>query len=234
MARSKQSYAYVEGWLAIGTNILLFGIKYWAGIVSGSIAIIADAWHTLSDSLTSIVLLIGTRISNKPADREHPFGHGRAEWISSLIIGVLLAVIAFNFIIESIERLINHEEVVFGTLAIVVTIISIVVKEGLAQYAFWTYKKSGSKSVRADAWHHRSDAISSVIILAGIFLGRYFWWIDSFLGLAVAGMLIYATVDILRDTTHIILGEKPTEYIIDKIKNICNQEVAVDVCGNFM
>ncbi|MCF8302277.1 MAG: cation diffusion facilitator family transporter [Bacteroidales bacterium] len=227
--RSKQSYAYREGWLAIATNIILFGLKYWAGIVTGSIAIIADAWHTLSDSLTSLVLLIGTRISNKPADHEHPFGHGRAEWISSLIIGVLLAVIAFNFIVESVDRLISHEEVVYGKLAIIVTVISILGKEGMAQYAFWAYKKSGSKSVRADAWHHRTDAISSLIILVGIFLGRYFWWIDGALGLAVAGMLIYATYDILRDTTHIILGEKPDDPMISQIKQVCSDEVSIDV-----
>src|SRR6056297_2440497 len=86
-----------EGWLSITANVALFILKYWAGLVSGSVAIIADAWHTLTDSVSSIIVLVGMKISKKPADREHPFGHGRAELIASLFIGVLLAVIAYNF-----------------------------------------------------------------------------------------------------------------------------------------
>ena len=119
-----QKLGYIEGWLSIIVNIFLFGLKYWAGVATGSIAIIADAWHTLTDSISSIIVLIGVKVSSKPADEKHPCGHGRAELIASLIIGVLLAIIAFSFIQQSIEKLENREAVVFGTFAIVVTVIS--------------------------------------------------------------------------------------------------------------
>ncbi len=219
--------AYIEGWLSIVVNTLLFGLKYWAGIVSGSIAIVADAWHTLSDSVTSIIVLIGAKASSKPADKDHPFGHGRAEIIGSIIIGVLLAVVAFDFVIESIQSLRNRDVTVFGTLAIVVTIVSILMKEGMAQYAFWAAKKTSSKSLKADGWHHRSDAFSSVVILAGIFLQPYFWWIDGVMGIIIAGLLFYGTYEILKDAISTLLGKDADPELIQKIK-----DMAIDCCHN--
>ena len=224
-----QKLAEREGWVSIFGNIVLFILKMWAGLVSGSIAIIADAWHTLSDSLTSIVVLVGIRISSRPADKEHPFGHGRAELIAAMIIGVMLSVVAFNFVIEGVVRLQNRQEVNYGTIAIVVTIISIVAKEGMAQYAFWITRKTGARSVRADAWHHRSDAISSVVILAGIFLGRHLWWIDGVLGLVVAALIFYAAYDILRDAVQIMMGEVPDKELIDYIEEACKKESVLNM-----
>lgn len=221
MNLKSQKLGYIEGWLSIIVNIFLFGLKYWAGVATGSIAIIADAWHTLTDSISSIIVLIGVKVSSKPADEKHPFGHGRAELIASLIIGVLLAIIAFSFIQQSIEKLKNREAVVFGTFAIVVTVISIVSKEALAQFAIWAGKKTGSTVLKADAWHHRSDAISSVIILVGIFLGKYFWWIDGVLGIIVALLIFYATYEIFRDSVNPLLGKTPDEKLIKEVNKIC-------------
>jgi cation diffusion facilitator family transporter len=151
--------------VSIIINSILFILKYWAGIVSGSIALTADAWHTLSDSLSSIVVVVGVKLSSKKPDKDHPFGHGRWEQISALLIAFILGLIAYDFVQSSILQLINRESTTFGTLAIVVTIISIVVKEALAQYAFYIAKKTDNVSVKADAWHHRSDALSSVVVL---------------------------------------------------------------------
>jgi len=97
--------AYLEGIVSIFLNIILFALKYWVGVITGSIAIIADAWHTLSDSLTSLVVIIGAKVSSKPADKEHPFGHGRAESIASIIIGVLLFGVGLNFLFDAIQKL---------------------------------------------------------------------------------------------------------------------------------
>ena len=88
---------YIEGGISLLVNTLLFGLKYWVGLQTGSVAILADAWHTLSDSLTSLVVILGFKISSTPPDRKHPFGHGRAEVISSIIIGTLLAIVGFEF-----------------------------------------------------------------------------------------------------------------------------------------
>ena len=217
--------SYLEGWLSIVVNVILFILKYWAGTVTGSIAIIADAWHTLSDSVSSIIVLIGIKVSAKPADKEHPFGHGRAELIASIIIGVLLSIIAYNFVKESISKLNNHGSANFGSLAIIVTVISILCKEALAQFAFWAAKKTDSNILKADGWHHRSDAISSIIILAGIFLGKYFWWIDGVLGIVVALLIFLATFEIFKDSINHLLGKKPDKKLLTSITLIC-QEIA--------
>jgi cation diffusion facilitator family transporter len=204
-------------------NVILFGFKLWAGILSNSVALIADAWHTLSDSISSIAVFIGLRFSSRPADENHPYGHGRAEIIAAIIVGVLLAVIGFNFLIESILKLRHHEPVNYGTIAIVITAISIVVKEAMAQYSIIIGKKTKSGSLQADGWHHRSDAISSVVILVGIFLGRSWWWIDGVLGIIVSLMLFYATYVILRDAISQLLGEKIEETMKAEIIELAAQ-----------
>lgn len=218
-----------EGWLALIVNLALFILKYWAGIISGSVALIADAWHTLSDSLTSIILLLGIKISSKPADHDHPFGHGRAEWIAALVIGTLLAVVGLNFLYDSISKLRGHQGAQYGIIAIVITIVSVVVKELLAQYAFWIYRKTGAKSVKADGWHHRSDSISSVLILVGILIGSQYWWMDGILGILVSGALFYAAYDIIKESTHSILGEKPSKQLEEVIKSIPMKIIGRDV-----
>ncbi len=227
--KGNKNYSLIEGWLSIIVNTLLFGLKYWAGVVTGSVALIADAWHTLSDSISSVIVIVSAKISNKPADKEHPFGHGRADLVSSVIIGFFLTFIGFEFIFKSFERLKGGEAVIFGTLAVVVTIVSIVFKELLAQYAFWAAKRSDSQILKADGWHHRTDALSSVIVLVGIALGKLFWWIDGVLGLIIAVMIFYAAYEILRDSVNRLLGEVPDEELIRDIKKLIT-DLKLNVC----
>lgn len=218
MKNLKQKYVIWEGWVSIVINTSLFFLKYWAGVVSGSIALIADAWHTLTDSISSVIVLIGGKISTKPADDDHPFGHGRAEHIAAIIIGVLLAIVAFDFMLSAYEKLASKQSGNFGTIAIVVTIVSIVVKELLAQYAFWAYRKTGSSILKADGWHHRTDSLSSVIILIGIFVGKYFWWVDAALAFIVALMIAYASYEIMSKEIKSLLGEDVDPSEMEAIK----------------
>ncbi len=214
---TRDKYIQREGWISIIANILLFGLKYWAGLVTGSIALIADAWHTLTDSVSSVIVLIGGKISRKPADDDHPFGHGRAEHIAAAIIGVLLAIVAFDFILNAIEKFSSRKQTTFGTIAWVVTIISIVVKELLAQYALWGFKKTNSSILKADGWHHRTDALSSVVILVGIAIGKFFWFTDAVLGFIVAIMIAYASYEILSKEIKSLLGESPSDELLLEI-----------------
>ncbi|MCL2101016.1 MAG: cation diffusion facilitator family transporter [Fibromonadales bacterium] len=208
---------YLEGAVSIVVNTVLFAAKIYTGIVTGSIALIADAWHTLSDSLSSVVVVIAAKLSGKKSDPEHPFGHGRWEQIAALFIAFFLAVIAYDFAKDSIERFNAKQETNFGMLAIIVTIISIVAKEALAQYAFYLGKKTGNSSVSADGWHHRSDALSSVIVLAGILFASKFWWIDSALGIIISLMLFYAAYKIAKETVDKLLGQPPSKDFKEKI-----------------
>ena len=208
-----------EGVVSIIVNTILFAAKFWAGIMTGSLALIADAWHTLSDSISSVFVIIGAKLSQKKADSDHPFGHGRWDQITTLFIAVFLGIIAYDFAKASIEQFSQRTHVEFGIFAIVVTSLSILVKELLAQYAFYLARKTGNESVRADGWHHRTDALSSVIVLIGILFAKQFWWIDSVLGFIVALMIFYATVKILKGAINKMLGEKPSQEFIDCLTN---------------
>jgi len=218
-----------EGWLSIFVNTLLFGLKYWVGITTGSIAIIADAWHTLSDSFTSLVVLWGAKTSGRPPDKKHPFGHGRIEVIASVIIGAILATVGLNFLIESIRRLANQEPAAFKSLAIVVFAVSVVLKEALARFSITSGRKTDSRSLIADGWHHRSDAIASALILVGILVGRHFWWIDGVLGIAVSLVIFWATFDILRISISTLIGEQPDAGLVDRLRGLVNEIVDFDV-----
>lgn len=211
---------YIEGILSIIINTFLFGLKIYAGIQSKSISMIADAWHTISDTLTSLVVILGFWISSQPKDDEHPFGHGRAEVIAAIIIGTLLAVVGFNFLIDSIKNLKNRVSANFSTFSIIVFGISVILKEGLASFSIWAGKKIESKSLIADGWHHRSDALASLIIVIAAFVGKYIWWIDGFLGIIVSILILYTAYDIAKGASNSLLGEKPDEDLTKKINDI--------------
>lgn len=225
MKINKTKIGYWEAGISILLNCILFAFKLWAGIISHSVAIIADAWHTLSDSFSSLILMMGFKISAKPADERHPFGHGRAEIIFSVIIGTILVVIGFNFLVESIERLQKNEAAVYGLWALAATIVSILSKEFMAQLAFYWSRKTDSDLLKADGWHHRSDALSSLLILAGIFIGRYFWWIDGVLGIMMALFLFYAAFEILKKSISNLIGEKPSTEIKKAIHKLIEKEL---------
>ncbi len=229
MARQNDRAAYRQGVISIVVNTLLFAGKYYAGVVSGSVALITDAWHTISDSGSSLVLIIGTRLSSKPADKEHPYGHGRIELITALIIGILLSLVGFTFLSSAIGKLLHHEAAHFGAIAISVTIASVVLNEGLAQYAFYLARQTGNTSIKADGWHHRSDALSSLIILAGILAGSRWWWIDGALGIIMAGFIFYAGYDILREVINPLIGRAPDQQMVDQVKEICRAETGMNI-----
>ena len=209
-------------------NIVLFGVKLWAGFVSASAALIADAWHTLSDSISSLIIIIAAKVSGKKPDKEHPFGHGRAELIAALIVGILLVLISVDFLIEGVHRLSDHTQANYGVIAIVVTCVSIVVKELMAQYAFYAYRKCNCLSLKADGWHHRSDAISSVIILVGIIVGKYAWWADGVLTLIVSVMIAWTAYHIIRDGVKPLLGEAPDKELLEYLSLRCNEVLKME------
>ena len=212
---------YAEGVVSIVVNTLLFAFKLWAGIITGSLALIADAWHTLSDSISSVVLVIASKLMSKKADKEHPFGHGRWEQISALFIAFILGLIGYEFLRRAIDQFItirSGEKLVhYSTIAIIIMGASILVKEALAQYAFYIARKTGNESVKADGWHHRSDSLASLLVVLGMLFAKNFWWIDSAMAAVVALFLFYATFNIIKESATKLLGEEPSKELIDKI-----------------
>jgi cation diffusion facilitator family transporter len=221
MNRKKSQKAQVlEGILSIFVNAALFAAKFWAGVVTGSVALMADAWHTMSDSLTSVFVVIAARLAARKPDKEHPFGHGRWEPVATLFIAFMLAVIGFEFLTNSITRFRNREAVAYGTLALVITAASILAKEASAQYAFYLGRRFANPVITADGWHHRTDSLSSVVVLAGITVTRFIdglWWMDSVLGMFCALAIFYAAYKIMMEAITRILGEEVKQSFINEL-----------------
>lgn len=215
------------GHVAVWGNVALAAFKFAVGIFTGSIAVVADAWHTLSDSLSSVVMLVGLKISEKPADKEHPFGHGRAELIASVVIGMMLAAVGFEFARGGIEKILSRETADFGWLGYSAMLVTVVAKEAMAQYSFRAARKTGLTSLRADGFHHRSDALSSLVILAGMIAfavsGGRLWWMDGALGALVGLMLLRVAWTVLRDAGDKLLGEGVPADTEEKIREIARR-----------
>ena len=221
----KQRIGYLEGILSVILNTVLFVLKIWVGSATGSVAVVADAWHTLSDTLTSLVVIFGFWASSRPSDKEHPFGHGRAELIAGIIIGILLGIVGVNFLQDSYHQLKSRETADFTLAVILVFSASVVLKEIIARFSIHFGKKHNSSSLIADGWHHRSDAIASALVLMGAFLGKYFWWIDGVLGLGVSLLILRVAFGIIKDAAFSILGEPASKAFLSKIHSLAENFV---------
>ena len=218
-------------------NIVLFAFKLVAGIVGRSGAMIADAIHSASDFATDIVVLAFVRVSSKPRDDDHKWGHGKYETLASLIIGVALFGVGVDILIDSavkIKSVVGGEVLPRpGVIAIVAAAISIVAKEALYQYTVRKGKKLDSPSVVANAWHHRSDALSSIGTLVGIglayFLGDKWRIADPIAAVVVAALIIKVAIGLCRASLSELLEKslpRATEeeilLIISSVPNVCD------------
>jgi len=207
----------VQGWISIIANLFLFIIKLFFGIMSNSISLIADAFHTLSDMASSAVVVFGFRMASKPADKEHPFGHGRAETIAALAISILIGFAGIEFIKTSITRFMGEELVAINRMLFVVVTCTIILKECLARLSFSLADRINSDTLKADGVHHRSDMFSSLLVLAafgGVWLG--YSTMDALMGLAVGAMMIQSAYTIARSAIDDLLG-KPVDANTMKI-----------------
>jgi cation diffusion facilitator family transporter len=220
----RAKYGYLEGIVSIIGNSILFVLKLILGLFINSIALIADAFHTLSDSGTSTVVILGFKMAKKPPDPEHPFGHGRVEYVATLIVAILLFIIGLGFIQQSVVRFIDLESlsnIDYGIIIGIVIITSAIVKELLAQFSFAIGKKISSDVLIADAWHHRSDAIASVAVGLGIIGSTYgIRWLDPIFGVVVSVIIIWVGYDLIKKTSNLLIGKVPDKKVIDKIKRI--------------
>ena len=223
----RAKYGYLEAAVSIIVNTLLFLLKLILGLYINSIALIADGVHSLSDTATSGVVIFGFRIAAKKPDKEHPHGHGRAEYIATLIIAILLILVGLGFIQQSIERIINGGTLLHREYAIfisIIVLISAIIKELMARYSNVIAKKIDSDVLKADAWHHRSDAISSIGVAIGILGARFgFPILDPIFGLCVSIIIIYVGVTLLRTASNFLIGKAPDEKFIKQIEEIAEK-----------
>ena len=210
-----------QGWISVLVNSILFILKLLIGIMVGAVSVFADAVHTLSDVVSSVVVIWGFKQAEKPADVEHPYGHGRAEYIATLIIAILLCVAGIEFIEASIDRIQNPEQVVAEWWMILILMVTIILKEITARYAEFLSTKIASGTLHADAWHHRIDAISSILVVAAMIAGKYGYpVVDGWAGLGVALFLIYTGFEIAKDAVDDLIGKPPTMEDVENIRDI--------------
>lgn len=224
----------VATWVGIIINTFLAIIKAVGGIISGSRALIADALHSTTDIIGSVVILFAVKIANKPPDEEHPYGHGKAENIASIIVALLLIVVGVEISISSIKVFFGDVPQAPGAIAIYILVAAILIKEGLFYYKYYLGKKYNSVALISEAWHHRSDSLSSIAALAGVglaILGEYLQ-IDALIyGDAIAGIIVSVIVikvgyNLAKDSANVVL-----EQVLDKEDIINYEETVLQVDG---
>lgn len=216
--------------VSIISNIFLTFIKFIIGFISHSKALISDAVHSLSDVLSTVVVIIGIKLSNKKADKEHPYGHERLECVASIILSVMLFLTGVGIGASGIQNVVEGKKVLIisSTLALFAAVLSIIVKESMYWYTKIVAKKINSGALLADAWHHRSDALSSVgsfIGIVGVKLG--FPILDSVASVIISLFIIKAAIDIFKDAIDKMVDKSCDDDTIYKIKKIIykNKEV---------
>ena len=225
----RAAYGTLSGVVGIVLNLLLFVGKFIAGTVSGSIAVSADAFNNLSDAGSSIVSLVSFRIAAKPADRDHPFGHARIEYIASMIVSFLVLLVGFEIVSDSVKKIISREStLIFSILTVTILSVSILAKLWLALFNYRLGKKIGSDVMRATAVDSLSDTLSTAAVLVATLIFRFTGLdIDAWVGLAVALFIFWAGIRILRETQNSLLGEAPVKEVTDAIDRIVSGYPAI-------
>ena len=217
----RKAYGSLCSALGITLNVLLFAGKYAAGLISGSIAITADAFNNLSDAGSSAISLIGFRLAGKKPDPDHPFGHGRLEYISGLCVAALILVMGVELLISSVEKIISPEPVENGLLPAIILIVSIGVKVYMSLYNRAIGKKISSSAMLATATDSLSDSIATAVVLLSMLVSYLFSVnIDGYAGVLVALFILFAGVGVARDTLSPLLGQAPDPELVRKIEDI--------------
>ena len=210
-----------QGWISIIVNGLMFFLKLSICLIIGSISVIADAFHTLTDVISSGIVIWGFNEAKKPADKDHPYGHGRAEYVATLVIAILLIVAGIEFIESSIERIVNPTIVEPQWWMIISIIITIFIKIIVALYAEFLSSKIASSTLHADAWHHQADAISSFLVAFAMILGKYgYSQFDGWIGLIVAMFIMWSGFGIAKAAVDDLIGKPPTIEEINDIRQL--------------
>ena len=217
----RQAYGVLSGAVGIGLNILLFFGKWLAGTISGSIAIIADAFNNLSDAGSSIITLIGFRLSGQEPDPEHPFGHGRMEYISGLLVSVAILVMGFELIGSSIGKLRSPEPIESSALVFGILIASILVKLYMFFYNHSLSKKIESAAMKATSVDSLSDTVATTLVLIATLISKYTGLLlDGWFGILVGLFVLYTGGSTLKETIDLLLGQPPKQEFIDEVKEI--------------
>ncbi len=217
----RKKYGELGGFVGIFSNIILFLIKLILGIFINSVSIIADSFNNLLDSLSSIITIVGFKLASKPADKEHPFGHGRMEYISGLIISFIIIFIGLEFFKTSFIKIFKPEELSFSYISIIILIITIFVKIWQSMFNMHIGKLINSHSLIATAVDSRNDVLVTLATVVSLLAFKIFNLnLDGYFGIFVSCFLIYSGINLAKETLSPLLGEALDEALAEKIKEI--------------
>ena len=216
----REAYGRVAGIVGIVCNLLLSVIKFIIGSVTNSVSITADATNNMTDAGSSIVTLIGFRLSEKPADEDHPYGHARIEYITGLIISFLTLIIGYDILKTSVSKIFNPEEIVFNWVSVVILGVSIFFKLWLSVFNKTLGKKIKSQALEATAADSRNDVISTAAVLIATVISHFTGFnLDGYMGLCVAVFIIISGIGLVKETVGPLLGQAPSKEMYELIEN---------------
>lgn len=216
--RVRERCASVAGAIGIASNLFLSLIKIIVGALSKSISITADAVNNLTDAASSIITLIGFKLSGKPADAEHPYGHRRIEYITGLIVSMVITVLGVEFLINSVQNLLDPSETIYSTVSIVILVLSILIKLWQNRFYVTVGKHINSTTLIATASDSRNDVLATSVVLLGALISKLFSIdLDGWLGCAVALFIIWSGVSLVIETSNPLLGMAPTPGLTKSI-----------------
>ena len=219
----RRAYGTTCSGAGIGFNVLLFAGKLIAGMLSGSVAIVSDAFNNLSDAGSSIISLVGFKLSNKKSDPQHPFGHGRLEYISGLCVSFLIILMGVELGKASIEKIIEPAQVKFSLLTAAILAASILVKLYMALYNSRIGKRLNAVTMKAMAKDSLSDAVATGVVLMSMIVAKLAdIAIDGYCGVVVAAFILFTGITAARDTISPLLGQKPDSEFIEEVMRIVN------------
>ena len=226
----RRAYGVLCGAVGIVINLLLFALKLFAGTLAGSVAITADAFNNLSDAGASIVTLLGFRLAGQKPDPEHPFGHGRLEYISGLIVSLVILLMGFELLRDAVGAILHPEAVECSALTVSILLISICAKCYMYCYNHGVGKKLNAAAMQATAADSLSDCAATTAVLLATLAGHFLHWqIDGWCGLVVSLLILLAGFQAAKDTLSPLLGQPPTEEFVQQIHDIVMANKSI--CG---
>lgn len=215
------AYANLAGIVGIVTNTLLFIIKLSVGLLSNSVSILADAFNNLSDAASSIITIIGFKMANKPADAEHPFGHGRIEYITAMIVSFMVMLVGIQFVKTSFQKIINPTLVTFELLPFILLLISIGFKFWLSKFNKSIGNKINSSTLKATATDAMGDVFTSTTVVISFLISKFTTLpIDGYIGIIVALAIVYSGFSLIKETLSPLLGEPPDPVLVSDITDM--------------
>ncbi len=215
------AYGKLCGALGIVLNLILFAGKLIAGSVSGAISVTSDAFNNLTDAASSIITLLGFKMSEQKADRDHPFGHGRIEYVSGLVVSMLIILVGFELAKSSLSKILTPEDVKFSLVPALILLASVLVKAYMAYYNFNVGKRIDSAAVKATATDSLSDCVATIAVLAALVVSHFTSLnIDAYCGLLVSAFILWSGLKSAKETVDPLLGSPPSEETIDEIEKI--------------